>query len=154
MDKDARIRELEAALAEAQRELEALKALDSSKSPCGHFATHAVTTDGGKTIRCLECDLAARDRALERILAVTVSGNTTWNELHDAWAECRSIAALALDAARSRAAEEPRVVYDEAATVTNEQWDMLSQRARVGDRPVCHCGKYPHPHTHAEEEKE
>lgn len=44
-----------------------LASLNAGKSPCGHWSAHAVTNDSGKTIRCLECDLAEAKRRAEEL---------------------------------------------------------------------------------------
>lgn len=62
-----------AEIARLKGELDALRRLDRAKSPCGHWAAHAVTSDGGKHIQCLDCALAtARDVIAEcdKIIAV------------------------------------------------------------------------------------
>ena len=38
--------------------------INAGKSPCGHWSAHAMTNDGGKTIRCLECENARLRAAL------------------------------------------------------------------------------------------
>jgi hypothetical protein len=46
---------LEALLLENRELKEDLAQINSEKSPCGHWAAHAMTNDYGKTILCLEC---------------------------------------------------------------------------------------------------
>ena len=45
--------------------VEALKALEKSLSPCGHLSRFCYTEDGGKTIYCYVCQLADLRAKLE-----------------------------------------------------------------------------------------